>query len=128
MNLESFGWSGCAGLRQSFRKVAVPERSCPFHDVNSIDVKLSSQAGFGFVLPKTKHTNARNQYYRRIGVAHAGGVRLRKRLVVFRVFLAIPLQRGIDLLFQILQAAASLPGHKEWADFGSYEMIRAAGA
>ena len=49
-------------------------------------------------------------------------------LVIFRVLLAVILQRGIDLLAQSLHTLGRLPGNKQRPDLGADKMVGTAGA
>ena len=96
--------------------------------MDGVHVKLAGEPGFGLVLSETEHADARNQNYGGIGIAHGRGIRLRERLVIFRVLLAVILQRGFDLLAQSLHTPGRLPGNKQRPDFGADEMVGTAGA
>ena len=78
--------------------------------MNRVDIKLASQPRFGLVLSEAEHADTGNQHDRGIRIAHGRGIGPRIGLVVFRIFLAIILQRRIDLLAKSLPHPSGFQG------------------
>src|SRR6185369_4443554 len=96
--------------------------------MDGVHVELASEPGFSFTFSETEHTDARNKNYGGIRIAHGRGIRLRERVVIFRVLLAIILQCGFDLLAQSLHIPGRLPGDKQRPDLGADKVVGTAGA
>ena len=115
-------WGSVAGV------LPVSMRGRAFHHVDGIDVELAGEPGFGLALSETEHADARNQNHGGIGIAHGRRIGLRKRLVILGIFLAVILQRGINLFAQSLHARGRLPGNKQWPNLGADKVVGTTGA
>src|SRR5208282_2104735 len=97
-----------------------------FHDVNSVDVKLSGDARFRLALAKAEHAHAWHEHHSRIRVANRGGIRRCVFSVVTPVFFTIGLDCRLNRSLKFRNVTCRIPFHKKGTNLSTDEMVGTA--